>query len=673
MLSPPPYIVVDCEVEAKTIRGRFCDPLERSHKLVMIQWLLSDEDNPNFMYNAEGVCRESSYWPSHQRNLWVGANVKFDALYCGEEFRKFIQKGGKVWDVTTVEYLLEGQNKFLKYSLNDLSKKYGGTQKDDEVGKRYAAGLTTLEIIDQIGLERYVGYALGDVKNTEIVFKAQWQRAQEQGQLQLIHDYMEHYLAVIEYEYNGQYIDKDKLEQVKTEQEVLCQSLHTKFHSYLDEAGWPKQVEFDENKTAHLRALLFGGEVKTKEQKPTGHIFKSGKQKGQEQMRWEEVIYPVKGCGMSSEAVGVTPSGQISTSKSSLEKLEGSVVETLRRYRKEFKTLSSYHNVLPEFINPYTGCTHPCYHTASRRDINTKGLKSETEKFAPNTGRLSATNPAAQTYPKSVLPVFTSRFGLNGCIITFDWKAFEICATAFVFNEPVLMQEILQGIDSHKMTASGTWKIPFDEVTPIQRTAAKKVIFGILYKQGYKSLAKRAGITEEEAKLAIDVIYERFPKIKLAHIQLNNFAQNSNYPFSYTTYKTEKDKTKTAVEHNIRACMLETPWGKRYFIDEKQGKDNRTYFSQQQLANIKIQGTATDIMNIAAGKVYRWLMHHRDKCLMIGEVHDELILDCHLSFKDKAIDTVKEIMENSAREFTGTELFKVDVNSGANRYECKGG
>ncbi len=69
--------------------------------------------------------------------------------------------------------------------------------------------------------------------------------------------------------------------------------------------------------------------------------------------------------------------------------------------------------------------------------------------------------------------------------------------------------------DIHTKTASEVFKVPIEEVTPLMRSNAKAVNFGIVYGIGDFSLSQDLNITRKEAKQYIDAYLERYPNVKL--------------------------------------------------------------------------------------------------------------------------------------------------------------
>ncbi len=67
-----------------------------------------------------------------------------------------------------------------------------------------------------------------------------------------------------------------------------------------------------------------------------------------------------------------------------------------------------------------------------------------------------------------------------------------------------MQSAFLSGEDIHRVTASQVFNVPLEEVTPLQRSRAKAVNFGIVYGISAFSLAQDIGVWQNEAKEYID-------------------------------------------------------------------------------------------------------------------------------------------------------------------------
>lgn len=639
------YFVIDLETDGTKKRDRFCDPLEKDHKIIMIQVKTKGKD-PIYKYEHTGIDRKTALKKIPLEAIIVGQNIKFDLLYLWEcpAIQEFFKNGGLLWDTNTVDYLLNGQNKLISYSLDDLAVKYGGTLKPNNIKDLYLQGLKTSEIIDRQGLETYLEYSLGDVLNTELVYLKQIEQLSKTPELFiLIQHYMKHYIALIELEYNGIYVNKNEFELLRdsyTEQvKVLTEQVKKVFTSQ-----FPSDVLYNIDSVDDVSLVLYGGYKPTIKKilltDPSGMpiVYSSKAQKaGEPKYKNIKYVYEIKGLGLDkSKAKPVKKVGFYSTDDDSLSVFNHTFIPVLTEYRTKSKILEHINNKVYEHLNPYTGCIH-----------------SEFNTTITTTGRLSSRNPNLQNISPNILSTFSSRFGDDGIIIELDWQQLEVCVAAFIFNDGILQAELLSGIDIHLENA----KMLFNkqEISKEERKTAKFMTFEILYKCSARSLAKKHSISLPLAEAFIQNFYNKYTDIHLAHINLQNETRTNSYRFNE--------------EYSI--ANLVTIHGKKYSPHDYESDRGGRYFNQSQIANIKIQGTASDIVNIGIGAISTILLNNRDKFLLVNEVHDSMIFDCKKSCCNYVQTTLKSIIEGAVKEFTKTELFKLDVKTGKNWLECK--
>ena len=101
------------------------------------------------------------------------------------------------------------------------------------------------------------------------------------------------------------------------------------------------------------------------------------------------------------------------------------------------------------------------------------------------------------------------------------------------------------------------------------------------------------------------------------------------------------------------------------------------WFSDPEVKNYPVQGTAADIVSLQVGKVFKYMMQHRDKGLMVNEIHDSVILDVKKKHAKEITLKVKAILEDVSGSFKEKFNLKfdapirVDYNYGKNWKECK--
>lgn len=321
----------------------------------------------------------------------VAHNMQFDLKYLlrdyNEEFMDWL-KDGKLWCTMVAEYVLSGMtHKFP--SLNDLSKKYGGTQKADAIKEYWDSGYDTDEIPEDELLE-YLGF---DVDNTKIVYEGQLALAKKLGMEKVIHLHMEMLLGVIMMEFNGCKFD---IQYSRKEQKNLqiaydkCYShVIEKMKDFFIEDVWEK---LNPESGDQLSMVLFGGEYKHDgweyilDEFGDRVCFKSGIRKGQEKQRKVQLIKEVTGFQVQpQEGWELKKEGFFKTDEDTIKALlidaEGPLelfLKAVLNLRTLSKDNSTYHKGYAALVHS-DGFIH--------HNLNT----SKT-----NTGRLSSSGPNMQ-------------------------------------------------------------------------------------------------------------------------------------------------------------------------------------------------------------------------------------------------------------------------------------
>ncbi|EPY27495.1 mitochondrial DNA polymerase I protein D, partial [Strigomonas culicis] len=202
--------------------------------------------------------------PLDDYDVLVGHNIKFDLLqiWRDAELRKFLSRGGKIWDTMYGEYLLTGHDIKLGHGagLEDVAKSYGGQiPKLDAVKRAWAEGQETYEIPYATLTE----YLHGDLENTELIFRKHMERALAQRQAIIVSARMDGLLCTTEMEYNGL---KTNVELAQRQSNELVSKV-TEYRNVL-QAAVPAEIPpdcrkfFNWSSNQHLITFFFGGKLK---------------------------------------------------------------------------------------------------------------------------------------------------------------------------------------------------------------------------------------------------------------------------------------------------------------------------------------------------------------------------------------------------------------------------
>ena len=264
------------------------------------------------------------------------------------------------------------------------------------------------------------------------------------------------------------------------------------------------------------------------------------------------------------------------------------------------------------------------------------------------TGRISSLEPNLQNIPvrtnegKRLREYFIAEEGKVLCDA--DYSQIELRVLASMANDKNMLEAFETGTDIHTVTASQVFDIPLDMVTPVMRSRAKAVNFGIVYGIGAFSLSKDIGVTRKEADTYIKNYLARFSGVA-----------------SY-------------MENTIKEAKLNgfvsTFFGRRRYLPELNNSNAMLRaFGERVARNAPIQGTAADIIKLAMIKVYERLEKELPTASLILQVHDELIVECYEKDAEKACSILAEEMENAV---SMAVKFTADANFGKNWLEAKG-
>ena len=285
------------------------------------------------------------------------------------------------------------------------------------------------------------------------------------------------------------------------------------------------------------------------------------------------------------------------------------VISLILRYRTVAKLKSTYCDSLAEKVAP-DGRIHSSFNQTETR-----------------TGRISSTEPNLQNIPvRTDMGRELRRFfkAKDGCVLVdADYSQIELRVLAHLTGDENMKQAFTDNIDIHTLTASQVFNLPVEMVTPLMRSRAKAVNFGIVYGIGAFSLSKDIGVTVREAKEYIESYLAHFPKID-----------------AYMQAVIEKAKADGYVE---------TIEGRRRYLPELAASNHNTRaFGERVARNAPIQGTAADIIKIAMVKVDERLSREGLSARLILQVHDELIVEAPMHEMMQVAMLLQEEMEQAA-------------------------
>lgn len=275
-------------------------------------------------------------------------------------------------------------------------------------------------------------------------------------------------------------------------------------------------------------------------------------------------------------------------------------------------------------------------------------IHSTFQQTETRTGRLSSTEPNLQNIPvrqelgRELRKFFTCDDG--NVLIDADYSQIELRVLAAVADDKNMLDAFNNDEDIHSITASQVFNMPAEMVTPLMRSRAKAVNFGIVYGIGAFSLSKDIGVTIYEAKKYIENYLSHYSGVSRYMDDIVNDAKRKGY--------------------------VTTLFNRRRYLPELSASNAvQRSFGERVARNMPIQGTAADIIKIAMVKVFRRLRDEKMKSRLIMQVHDELIIEAPECESEKALNILKEEMENAVKLQV---RLAVDANLGRTWYDAKG-
>ncbi len=306
------------------------------------------------------------------------------------------------------------------------------------------------------------------------------------------------------------------------------------------------------------------------------------------------------------------------------------VIAKILDYRTVAKLKSTYCDSLIDKVAP-DGRIHSSFNQTETR-----------------TGRISSTEPNLQN-----IPVRTERGrefrrffrAKKGCVLVdADYSQIELRVLAHISGDKNMQQAFRDNVDIHTVTASEVFGVPLDRVTPLMRSRAKAVNFGIVYGIGAFSLSKDIGVSMREAQKYIDSYLAHFSSID-----------------SYM---------KNVIERAKSDGYVSTLEGRRRYLPELSASNRNTrMFGERVARNAPIQGTAADIIKIAMVRVDERLKKEGLEARLILQVHDELIVEAPAHESMQVAMLLQEEMENAVKLDIP---LTAEASMGETWYEAKG-
>lgn len=215
-------------------------------------------------------------------------------------------------------------------------------------------------------------------------------------------------------------------------------------------------------------------------------------------------------------------------------------------------------------------------------------------------------------------------------LLQVDVAALEIRTLAYLSQDNVLMQELLDGVDIHTDNQN-KFGLP-------SRLIAKIFVFKLVYGASAYSFAKDPDFVavskvEKYWQTVIDAYYDKYKGVKIWH--------------------------ETIIRTVIETGKLITPTGRELIFEKRDGK-----YREPQIKNYPPQSLGADLVALARVSAFNRLnkLGYGESCLLVNTVHDSLILDYDSNICDIEVisNLLYSVFEDIPKNFE--KMFKTSFN-----------
>ncbi len=630
------------------------DPFEASNKLVMVGCLTDKGEEYLFRDDFSGVQKLLD-----DATILIGHNIVHDLLWlweCGFTYN------GSVFDTMLGEYVLQRGNK-QPLSLEACAIRYDLDTKKQDTMKEYFANKVP---IDEIPPQELADYLSADLRATQELSDVIYRKLNTVEYASLMSTVLltnKVAVTLARIYQNGFHVDKDKLDEVRSEFEkeksdieirlnrqvkelmgdtpinlnspeqmswvIYSRKPHDKtmwansFTPYMDKSDYRHTIEQNSDIVYKTRAEQCSSCVGTgyyrKTRKDGTPFAKPTKCSDCDAVGYLFVpIKAIAGLKFNAPTAKWVSANGFSVNKTNLAMLHGIAKQKnmtdAMNFLTDLQRLSALDTYLSSFVEGINT------HIKPDGKLHVRLLQHRT-----STGRFSGADPNMQNMPRGgtfpVKKVFISRWK-GGQILEADFAQLEFRVSAYLSQDKIAMKEIEDGFDVHSYTA----RIISDAGEKTSRQEAKAHTFAPLYG------ATGFGRTPSQATY-YKHFTEKYKGIALWHSKLAKEVMNTG--------------------------KVRIPSGREFsFPDVVRRRDGSvSHFTQ--IKNYPVQSFATaDIVPLILTHIAKKLEVLQSK--VVNSVHDSIVIDVHPDEIDTIISLVKNI--NDTMKALIEQQFEISLN-----------
>ena len=602
----------------------------------------------------------------------IGQNIKFDLHVLARI--GIHPTTTDIWDTMILSWLCDEntpnglkENSAMKLGLDQTHFTEVTDTVPNEVKKEFGLKASNKATYDLVLIDDGAPYALDDSYLTWELYLGYINLVDQEKMTKIyVRSYQPFLQCLFKMEERGVTVDTNRLAEMSVEIDKDMEDLE---YRMFELAG----VEFNPNSSQHLAELFFGY-IKPDPVDKKGNPKRDNKGN----LVKAKVNWNIVEASFNFRVSNTTDAGAPSTSADTFwyisqmtfknkHKQRGvEVAKLLTEYKKLSKLRSAFIDGLKTQVYD-DGKAHPSFNI-----------------IGTDSGRISCSEPNLQQLPKadeedkyqirslfigSVDPVTKKRKKIIAC----DFSNLEMRVLAHFSEDKNLLEMFASGADTHGSTAVNMFNLDCDasEVKkkyPHLRQAAKVINFLLMYGGGAQRLYDQL---KSDHDSPIDLgspeylkLYKCKNGLDVAQIYIDKY---------FSTYSGVahfiRDQKKFAKRNGYVQTLLRR---KRRLPDINSSNMKMKSYAERLAVNSTIQGSAADITSSAQNRVDAdpWFLEHR--CLMIIQVHDELVFECPEEYVEEAIPRIQYLMAHPFGDNVSLNLeLRADADSGDSYQEAK--
>ena len=355
------------------------------------------------------------------------------------------------------------------------------------------------------------------------------------------------------------------------------------------------------------------------------------------------------------ESVAQTESGRQSTDASALESLDVPFVQSFLEIEKLKKLHTTYlKGIRREAVN---GILRPSFNLHT-----TKTYRSSSQD--PNFQNQPVRDPFAA---KLIRRAFIPREGR--LFLEIDYSAIEVRIAACYHKDPTMLDYITSGHDMHKDMAMEVFKLKASQVSkPIRHTAKNGFVFPEFYGDYHVSIAKGIWDTINRHKMETTegVLLTEHLKSKGITCRGNCEHNEPPLPNSLEAHLRRVEKNfwdKRFPKYKAWRQHIWDRYQKQGHIRTKTGFVVQGVMLRNEVINFPVQGSAFHCLLWSLIHVQKWLTANKMQTLIVGQIHDSLILDVVPSELPEVLAMARQIMTVDLRKHWDWIITPLDIEA----------